>query len=118
MKERARSLRQAIGSTDQLVRRATWAEWFDNNPLLVLLGNLVALDQSGITPRVVEDVISKGKDRPLQPCGPRPGTTSVPERDHHSAALARTLQCRAQDASQTCTLAPASAPPHQCDTSS
>ena len=67
VKERARNLRQAIGSTDQLVRRATWAEWFDNNPLLVLWGNLVSLDQSGITPRAVEDVISKGKDRPFSP---------------------------------------------------
>ena len=67
MRERAGNLRQAIGSTDQLLRRATWAEWFDNNPLLVLWDNLVTLDQSGITPRVIEDIISKGKDRPFSP---------------------------------------------------
>ena len=67
VKERARSLRQAISSTDQLVRRATWAEWLDRNPLLVLWDNLVALDQSGISLRVVEDVIGKGKDRPFNP---------------------------------------------------
>ena len=66
--QRARRLRRWLADTEHVVRKGTWAHWFQKSFVLQLEGAVDHFARAGVTPADIETQLASGEMRPFRPC--------------------------------------------------